>query len=76
MEKNLPNKIFYDQLASDYDAMISFDKAVENKKANLKNIITSEMKSAADIGCGSGVDSNALASLGLKLSHLILPLKC
>lgn len=68
MEKNLPNKVFYDELASDYDNMISFEKAVENKKAYLKNIITSEMKSAADIGCGSGVDSIALASLGLNVT--------
>jgi len=68
MEINLPNKIFYDELASDYDAMISFDKAVENKKVHLKNLITSAMKFVADIGCGSGVDSIALASLGLKVT--------
>jgi len=67
MEKNLPNKVFYDELASDYDAMISFDKAVENKKVHLKNLITSAMKFVADIGCGSGVDSIVLASLGLKV---------
>jgi glycine/sarcosine N-methyltransferase len=68
MEKILPNNIFYDELASDYDAMISFDKAVENKKAHLKKLITPEMKSAADIGCGSGVDSIALASLALNVT--------
>jgi len=68
MEKNLPNKVFYDELASDYDNMISFEKAVENKKKLLKNFVTAEMKSAADIGCGSGVDSIALASLGLKVT--------
>jgi len=33
MEKNLPNKVFYDELASDYDNMISFEKAVEKKAA-------------------------------------------
>ena len=68
MEKILPNKVFYDELASDYDNMISFEKAVENKKKLLKNFVTAEMKSAADIGCGSGVDSIALASLGLKVT--------
>jgi ubiquinone/menaquinone biosynthesis C-methylase UbiE len=68
MEKTLPNKIFYDKLASDYDAMISFDKAVENKKVHLKNLITSAMKFVADIGCGSGVDSIALASLVLNIT--------
>lgn len=65
MEKNLPNKVFYDELASDYDNMISFEKAVENKKKLFKNFIKPEMKFAADIGCGSGVDSIALSSLGL-----------
>ena len=68
MEKNLPNKVFYDELASDYDNMISFEKAVENKKKLLKNFVTDEMKSAADIGCGSGVDSISLSSLGLKVA--------
>jgi len=68
MEKILPNEMFYNELASEYDAMISFDKAVESKKAHIKKLITAEMKSAADIGCGSGVDSIALASLGLKVT--------
>lgn len=68
MEKKLPNKVFYDKLASDYDNMISFEKAVENKKKLLKNFVSDEMKSAADIGCGSGVDSISLSSLGLKVT--------
>jgi ubiquinone/menaquinone biosynthesis C-methylase UbiE len=68
MEKILPNEVFYDELASDYDDMISFKKAVEKKKNLLKNFVTDEMKSAADIGCGSGVDSISLSSLGLKVT--------
>ncbi|MBE0571188.1 MAG: class I SAM-dependent methyltransferase [Ignavibacteriaceae bacterium] len=68
MEKILPNKVFYDELASDYDSMISFEKAVENKEKLFKNFVTAEMKSAADIGCGSGVDSIALSLLGLKVT--------
>lgn len=68
MEKNLPNKVFYDELASDYDSMISFEKAVENKEKLFKNFVTAEMKSAADIGCGSGAESIALSLLGLKVT--------
>ena len=68
MEKILPNNVFYDELASDYDDMTSFEKAVEKKKNLLKNFVTAEMKSSADIGCGSGVDSIALASFGLKVA--------
>jgi ubiquinone/menaquinone biosynthesis C-methylase UbiE len=68
MEKILPNKVFFNELASDYDQMVSFEKVVENKKRILKNFITPGMKYAADLGCGSGVDSIALASLDLKIT--------
>ena len=68
MEKILPNNVFYDELASDYDNMISFEKAVEIKKKLFKNFVADEIKSAADIGCGSGVDSISLSSLGLKVT--------
>jgi glycine/sarcosine N-methyltransferase len=68
MEKLLYNNTFYDELAANYDKMISFDKAVEKKKKLLKNFIKPEMKYAADLGCGSGVDSIALVSLGLKVT--------
>jgi ubiquinone/menaquinone biosynthesis C-methylase UbiE len=54
MKKMLPNYTFYDELAFDYDDMISFDSAVKNKKKQFDNFLISEMNSAADIGCGSG----------------------
>ncbi|MCW8823951.1 MAG: class I SAM-dependent methyltransferase [Ignavibacteriaceae bacterium] len=68
MKNLLPNNSFFDELASDYDQMVSFEKAVENKKRILKNFITPGMKYAADLGCGSGVDSIAFASSGLKVT--------
>lgn len=68
MEKIISNNDFFDELASDYDEMVSFEKAVENKKRLLKNFITPGMKYAADLGCGSGVDSIALTSSGLKVT--------
>jgi glycine/sarcosine N-methyltransferase len=68
MKNILSNKAFYDELASDYDDMISFENAVAKKKKLLKSFLTSEMKSAADIGCGSGVDSIALTLSGLKVT--------
>jgi ubiquinone/menaquinone biosynthesis C-methylase UbiE len=68
MNNLLSNNSFFDELASDYDQMVSFEKVVENKKRILKNFITPGMKYAADLGCGSGVDSIALASSGLKVT--------
>jgi len=66
--KNLfPNYSFYDELAFDYDEMISFDKAIDKKKFLLENFINSDTNTAADIGCGSGVDSIALSLTGLKV---------
>lgn len=68
MDKMLPNNTFYDELAADYDEMISFGNAIEKKKTLLKSFVNDDIKSAADIGCGSGVDSIALALLGVKVS--------
>jgi glycine/sarcosine N-methyltransferase len=68
MENLLTNNVFFDVLASDYDQMVSIEKAVENKKRLLKNFITPGMRCAADLGCGSGVDSIALSSLGMKVT--------
>ncbi|HEY6437773.1 MAG TPA: class I SAM-dependent methyltransferase, partial [Ignavibacteriaceae bacterium] len=68
MENLLPNNTFYNELAIDYDEMISFDSAVEKKKNLLKNFINQKTMAAADIGCGSGVDSIALAQLGVNVT--------
>lgn len=67
MEKIVSNKVFYDELAGDYDEMISFDKAVERKQNILKNFIEKDTKSVADIGCGSGVDSIAFSKLNMNV---------
>ncbi len=48
--------------------MTNFQKALENKKNNLINFITASMKTAADIGCGNGIDSIVLTSFGLRVT--------
>ncbi len=68
MDKMLPNNIFYDELADKYDEMISFNESVERKKKSLIKILKPGMKTAADLGCGTGTDSIALAFLGLKVT--------
>ena len=68
MNRIIKNNDFFNDLAEDYDLMISFTKAIKGKKNALKNIITADMRYAADIGCGTGTDSIALSSLGLKVT--------
>jgi ubiquinone/menaquinone biosynthesis C-methylase UbiE len=68
MSEILDNKEFFNQLADYYDLMISFTEAVERKKKVLEKIITPGNKFAADLGCGTGTDSIALAKLGVKVS--------
>lgn len=63
MSELLENKKFYDEASSFYDEMIEFDKNLEKRKALLKNIFI-KTGFAADLGCGTGLDSIALAQNG------------
>ena len=67
MNQIISNSEFYNEIASDFDYMISFDSAVESKRKLLEKFIDEKTKLAADIGCGSGVDSIALSKLGLNV---------
>ncbi len=60
----LSNQEFFDELSLQYDSMIPFEKAIEQKKKLFKNILKDNHKTIADIGCGTGSDSLALAELG------------
>ena len=64
----LSNKEFYDNFAEDYSEMISFDNAIEKRRSLLNNIVQPKMKYAADLGCGTGIDSATLTQLGLAVT--------
>ncbi len=59
----LDNKKFYDEASYFYDEMIEFEKNLEKRKALLKNIIP-QSGFAVDLGCGTALDSIALALNG------------
>lgn len=62
------NREFYDFLAQNYDSMINPDKIIQSRKTELKKLLTPEIKSAADIGSGTGNDSIALSLNGLDVT--------
>lgn len=62
------NRKFYDSLSAFYDSMVNSRKSIKSKKELFRNFITEDMKNAADIGCGSGNDSIALAMNGLRVT--------
>jgi SAM-dependent methyltransferase len=47
--------------------MTNSPKVIENRKSLLKNFITGNVKSAVDLGCGTGNDSIALSMNGLNV---------
>jgi len=64
----LSNKDFFNDVSEFYDEMINFKQTLERKTNNLKTFLSPSIKTVADIGCGSGIDSIAFASLGVDVS--------
>jgi ubiquinone/menaquinone biosynthesis C-methylase UbiE len=62
------NEEFFDSISSFYDKMINFDSAIERRKAALSNFVDADMRTAADFGCGTGLDSIGLSLLGLEVT--------
>jgi ubiquinone/menaquinone biosynthesis C-methylase UbiE len=64
----MKNEQFYNVASEYYDEMISFKSALERKQKLFSKVVTSKMKAAADLGCGTGIDSIALTGLGLNVT--------
>lgn len=61
------NSEFYDSFARFYDGMINLEKSITGKK-NALALYDFGSERGADIGCGSGADSIALAALGKRIT--------
>jgi SAM-dependent methyltransferase len=59
---------FYDLLAENYDSMITPDKIIRIREQEFGKILTDDIKTAADIGSGTGNDSIALALNGVSVT--------
>lgn len=62
------NEIFFNNISGFYDGMIGFEEALERRKKLLGQFLIPEMKTAADFGCGSGLDSISLALNNLEVT--------
>jgi len=76
MNTKISNKEFFDETSLFYDEMISFEQALSRRIDLLRKFVENNV-SAADFGCGSGLDSIALSKLGLEVtafdqSHLMI----
>lgn len=59
---------FYNDISAFYDEMVGFSSALQRRKDLLKKFITDKTSSAADLGCGTGIDSIALSMNGLRVT--------
>jgi len=65
----MKNENFYNAVSPFYDSMISFEKSLEKRKAFYRKVFAQKsIKAVADIGCGSGLDSLALAGIGINIT--------
>ncbi|MFA6597874.1 MAG: hypothetical protein WCS69_09125 [Ignavibacteriaceae bacterium] len=65
----MKNENFYNAVSPFYDSMISFERSLEKRKAFYKKLFAQRnIQTVADIECGSGLDSLALANIDLEVS--------
>lgn len=69
----IPPEQFYDALSEQYDAMTDFDARAVRETDTLRPLVEKySVKTAVDMGCGSGVHVLALAALGVRATGVDL----
>lgn len=64
----MKNENFYNAISPFYNSMISMEQSLVRRKIFYESVFTDQnIEVAADLGCGSGLDSLALATMGLKV---------
>lgn len=63
----MKNDKFFDIVSSFYDKMTNSSSSISKKETFFKSLLNNKFHVAADLGCGSGSDSIALARNGLKV---------
>lgn len=62
----MDNRTFYNSASTFYDEMIDFDASLQ-RRINLISNIIGNYKTAADLGCGTGIDAIGLSKNGLRV---------
>jgi ubiquinone/menaquinone biosynthesis C-methylase UbiE len=62
------SEIFYNNISGFYDGMINFSSALLKRKDLLNRFSSGKIRTAADIGCGTGLDSISLAMNGISVT--------
>lgn len=68
MNKSNKTKAFFDNISPYYDGVVNFKENLSKRIKLLSGFSFDKQGTAADLGCGSGIDSIALTKIGFKVT--------
>jgi len=63
----MKNTNFYNAFAEQYNSMIDFENALPRRINLISGFVEKHYDTAADLGCGSGIDSISISNIGLRV---------